>query len=248
MNFPIHFGRDAVEAYLALSSAISSFVQRFFKPSPSGRPAHCGNIKTLLMHLCDMDDQLCMWVLRWIAFQLRNPGAKMTTGLIINGKHPAKSLFFEDVLEQLLGAGARTIVADQLHDRFTRWAAAPTSLVIVHGAFEPRHIARMRAFITAEDVIVEQPGQASRTRRNHLNFVFLCKSPDFLPDSSSRRFVVIETPPTWPCTFLDAVKAEIDAGGIEAFRTYLMKVLDLSTFNESTLPPLPATRNSRNAA
>jgi putative DNA primase/helicase len=213
------------------------------------RPARCGNIRTLLLHLCDMDAGLCTWILRWIAFQLRNPDAKMSTGLIINGKHPGKSLFFEDVLDLLFGLSSRVIAADQLHDRFTSWAVAPCSLVIVHGAFVPRHAARMRAFITAESVIVERRGQAPQTRPNHLNFVFLSNSPDFLPeDVGGRRFVVVETPPEWPRSFLEAVKDEIDHGGVHDFLEYLMRDLDMGTFNESTLPPAPALRKHQEAA
>lgn len=222
-------------------------LQRAFAPPPSWRPARCGNIKTLLLHLCDMDDELCMWVMRWIAFQLRNPGSKMATGLIVNGRDPGKSLFFEDVLVQLFGMQARVIVAEELHDRFTSWAAAPASMVIVHGTFESRHIARLRAFITAEDVIVERRGHAPQTRRNHLNFVYLSKHPEFLPDTGNRRFVIIETPEAWPRPFLQAVKAEIDAGGGAAFLEYLMRDLDLGSFNERTLP-LSAPTDRRRAA
>lgn len=212
------------------------------------RPARCGNIKTLLLHLCGMDEQLCLWVQRWISYQLRNPGAKMTTALVVNGKHPGKSLFFEDVLVQL-GLSARVIVAEELHDRFTSWAVAPCSLVIVHGVFEPRHAALMRAFITAESVIVERRGQAAQTRPNHLNFVFLSGARDFLPESAGgRRFVVVETPPAWPRAFLDAVKHEIDHGGVHDFLEYLVRDLDMGTFNESTQPPAPALQSKHKEA
>jgi putative DNA primase/helicase len=210
------------------------------------RPARCGNIKTLLLHLADMDAALSLWILRWLAFQLRNPNAKMTTALVINGRHPGKGLFFEDVLDQLFGLAARGIAAEQLHDRFTRWAVAPCSLVIVHGVFEPRHAARIRAFVTAESVVVERRGQKPQTRPNHLNFVFLSSAPDFLPESvGGRRFVIVETPPAWPRAFLDAVRDEIHHGGVHDFLEYLMRDLDMGNFNESTQPPAPALQGRK---
>jgi putative DNA primase/helicase len=239
---------DTLRAQLAAAGmTLSAHFRRVISKSPNWRPAHCGNIKTLLLHLCDMDDELCMWTLRWIAFQLRNPGVKMATGLIVNGKHPGKTLFFEDVLVQLFGIHARVILADQLHDRFTEWAAAPASMVIVHGTFDPRHTARLRAFITAEDVIVERRGHAPQTRRNRLNFVYLSKEPKLPPDTGNRRFVAIETPATWPRAFLLAVIAEINAGGVQDFLEYLMRDLDLGSFDEHTLP-LSTTRDRRRAA
>jgi putative DNA primase/helicase len=240
-------GRDASNAFRACVEGFSKIWQRVFVPAPSWRPARCGNIKTLLLHLCDMDDQLCLWTLRWIAFQLRNPGAKMTAGLIINGTHPGKSLFFEDVLVELFDQNARVILADQLHDMFTSWAAAPTSMVIVHGTFKSRHIARLKSLITTQDVVLGLRDQVPQTRRNRLNFVFLSKSPEFLPHSGSRRFTILETPPVWPRPFLQAVKAEIDNGGVHDFRDYLMRDLDMGKFNESTLPP-QALRDDRRVA
>jgi putative DNA primase/helicase len=225
-------------------------VLAWFPAGADLRPARCCNIRTLLLHLCDMDEQLCTWVLRWLAFQLRNPGAKMTTALVINGDHFGKSMFFERVLGPMFGSSARFITADQLHDKFTRWAVAPCSLVVVTGVFAQRHLARMRAFVTAESVVVERRGALPAMRPNHLNFIFLSSSGDFLPaDVGGRRFVVVEAPPAWPPRFQEAVQAEIKQGGLDAFHEYLTRDLDMGTFNESTQPPLPALqRNHQEAA
>lgn len=205
----------------------------------SFQPAGCNNIMGLLLHLCDMDEGMRTWILRWIAYQLRTPGAKMTTALVINGRNFSKTMFFEDVLTALFQGRSRVIMADELHDKFTSWAAAPCSLVIVHGRFANHHAARMRAFITAQSVVVERRDRAPETRPNHLNFVFLSKGPDFLPDSVTRRFAVVEVPPSWPRHFHEAVHHEISQGGIAAFRKYLAEDLDMGSFNESTQPPQP---------
>lgn len=207
----------------------------------SRRPVGCNNILVLLLHLCDMDESMRTWILRWIAFQLRTPGAKMSTALVINGQHFGKSLLFKDVLTALFAGHSRVITADQLHDKFTRWAIATCSLVVVHGAYAPRHMARMRAFVTAESFVVERRGASPETRPNHLNFVFLSGSSEFLPaEVGGRRFAVIETPPVWQRSFHDAVQDEIKNGGIQAFFDYLVRDLDMGTFNESTQPPAPA--------
>jgi putative DNA primase/helicase len=213
------------------------------------RPVGCNNILTLLLHVCDMDENMRMWILRWTAFQLRNPGAKMRTALVINGQHFGKSVFFKDVLTALFVNRSRVITADQLHDKFTRWAIAACSLVVVHGTYAPRHMARMRAFVTAESFVVEQRGTAPQTRPSHLNFVFLSGSSEFLPaDVGGRRFAVIESPPVWQRSFHHAVQDEIKNGGIQAFFEYLVRDLDMATFNESTLPPLPALLKQPEAA
>jgi hypothetical protein len=206
------------------------------------RPPHCGNIRTLLLHLCDMDEQLCLWVLRWLAFPLRNSGAKMSTAVIINGYNgTGMSLFFERVAARLHGDNGRVITARQLHDGFFSRYVAASSLVAVDGPVAPRHVARLKELISAESIIVSDAGQAPRTRPNRLNFVFMSSSPDFLPeDIGNRRFVVIEAPPARQASFYEAIRHEIEHGGVDAFREYLMRDLVMGDFNADTPPPAPA--------
>ena len=206
--------------------------------STTNRPTHCSNILTLLAHLCDMDEEARLWVLRWLAYPLRNPGAKMATGLIFNGGEASgKTVFFSRVIGELYGANAAQIRPRDLHSNFNPWVVG-ANLVVVDGEFARRHIARMKAFMTATPIVLEVKGQATRTIANHLNFVYLSSRDDFLPiDTGNRRFVVVEVPPARPRAFYEAVLHEIADGGIDAFRHYLLHVLVMGDFNESTLPP-----------
>lgn len=204
------------------------------------RPPGCGNILTTLLHLCDMDEAMQLWVLRWMAFQLRHPGAKMATAVVVNGKQFGKSLFFADVLEPLFGSQSRRIMAHHLHDANTSWAFPPARLIVVHGVFSARCAARMRALITSQSVLVDRRAGALEQVANGLNFVFLSSASEFLPDAvGARRFAIIEAPPAWPRSYYEAVLDEIRSGGIDAFRDYLVHHLDMGTFNESTQPPQP---------
>lgn len=218
-------------------------------PMVATRPAHCGNIMTLLAHLCDMDDELQLWVLRWLAYPLRNPGAKMTTALVFNGgEGSGKSLFLNFVVAELYGDVAAKIRPRDLHSVFNGWMEG-VSLAVVDGEFSRSHVARMKAAITAESFTIERKGQASKVIPNRLNFIYVTSSPDFLPaDVGNRRFLVIEVPPARQRPFYQAVLHEIAEGGADAFRDYLMHGLDMGTFNESTLPPAAVPSNDRRAA
>lgn len=221
--------------------ALKHFVDR-----SAYQPAGCNNVLALLLHLCDMDEELRLWILRWIAYQLRNPGAKMTTALVINGRHFDKNTFFEDVLSTLFAGESRVITADQLHDKCAAWAVASCSLVVIHGTLTQRHAIRLRDLVTAKAVVDELRGKAPQTRPNHLNFVFLSGSPDFLPaDMGNRRFAIIEVPSAWPRAFHEAVHEELKNGGVKAFLEYLMRDLDMGGFNESTQPPVPALQGRK---
>jgi hypothetical protein len=212
-------------------------------------PAHCTNIMTLLAHLCDFDDEMRQWVLRWLAFQLRNPGAQLSTALVLNGgQGSGKTLFAQHVVAALFGDAATAIRPHDLESRFNGWAV-DANLIVVDGEFSRRHLARMKSFISAESVIIDRKFQAPQTVTNRLNFVYVSSQEDFLPtDAGSRRFAVVEVPPARPQAFYEAVAHEISSGGLDAFRGYLLHGLDMGSFNATTQPPQPRIHNYQEAA
>lgn len=233
----------------AALAALKAMITPAAPPAIAARPAHCGNIMTLLAHLCDMDDELQLWVLRWLAYPLRTPGAKMSTALVFNGgEGSGKSLFLNFVVAELYGDVAARIRPRDLHGVFNGWIEG-VSLAVVDGEFARSHVARMKEAMTAEAFVIERKGHLAKRVPNRLNFIYVTSSPDFLPvDISSRRFTVIEVPPARQRAFYEAVLHEIAEGGADAFRDYLMHGLDMGTFNESTLPPASVRQGDRSAA
>jgi hypothetical protein len=233
----------------AILTTLKAMMAPASAPAIAARPAHCSNIMTLLAHLCDMDDELHIWVLRWLAYPLRNPGAKMSTALVFNGgEGSGKSLFLNFVVAELYGNVAARIQPRDLHSVFNGWIEG-ISLTVVDGEFARSHITRMKEAMAAESFVIERKGQLAKRIPNRLNFIYVTSSPDFLPaDIGSRRFTVIEVPPARQRAFYQAVVHEIFEGGADAFREYLMHGLDMGTFNESTLPPASVRHGYRSAA
>ncbi len=56
----------------------------------------------LLYYLCSGEQnalELANWVIRWLAYPIQNPGAKMRTALIFHGQQgTGKNLFFESIM------------------------------------------------------------------------------------------------------------------------------------------------------
>jgi hypothetical protein len=229
---------------------LAAAIAAHFATKPDRVPAHCANIKALLLHLCDFDEQRCNWVLKWLAYPLRNPGAKMDMGLIVNGDAgTGKNLFFERIVVHLYEGYAGMIGPQLLHARFNDWAAW-ARLIVVDGQLAKRHVARAKEYMTSNSIIVERRYEKPRERANHINFVFVSSDANFVPpDVADRRFFVVEAPPPMPRVFYEAVEYEIANGGIEAFREYLMGCLDMSGFDNHTKPPAAAvTRKAKEAA
>lgn len=207
--------------------------------SPAMRPPHCCNINTLLLHLCDFDHELHKWVLRWIAYPLRHPGAKMGTGLVLNGgRATGKTLFFEDVVAELYGAFGTAVGARQFRDGQDQWTGVARFVVVDGDSYHRGMGERLKHLITDSKVLVRNRYQDERLIPNQMNFVALVNAPDFLPVAAAHRhIVIIEAPPAREPLFYRAVVDEIKNGGIEAFRHYLLKDLDMDGFHEFTPPP-----------
>jgi hypothetical protein len=249
MNPLTQFLKARLAALAETSTRFGKLVKRAQPPvAVHARPGHCGNILTLLAHLCDMDDDMQLYVLRWLAYPLRNPGAKMSAALVFNGgQGSGKSLFFTHIAAALFGENAVKIRPSDLYSKFNYWAVG-ANLVVVDGDFVPQHLERIKAYQSAGTFEITLKGHEARSVVNRLSFVYLSNRDDFLPaDTGNRRFVVVEVPPARPRGFYQAIVHEIANGGIDAFREYLMHGLDMGDFNENTLPP-PAQHEGRRAA
>lgn len=219
-----------------LASAAIAWVMMATRPR-NAVPARCGNITALLRHLCDFDDELSNWVMRWLAYPLVHPGAKMGTALVINGAPgTGKSLMFEHVVAALHARHARVIPSSRLHGQPYRWGS-DARMVIIDGAFTQMDAIRLKALVACDSIVT-----AGAIRREiplrHMNFAFLSTSDDFLPLAlASQRFTVIEAPPPMRSGFYRAIADEIENGGIDAFHHYLTQVLDMTGFDPHTPPP-----------
>lgn len=244
----------------SLNAQLASLLALFNSPATCVSP-HCTNINMLLMHLCDFDANHYSYVLQWLAYPLRNPGAKMRYGLVINGggARTGMSLFFQRVAVPLHVNRGRIISPCQLDDTFnSRWAGAP--LLVVDGSITSRAAATVKTLMSSQSMLIHEKYQEPREVSNQMNFVFLSDSISSRPRNvADRRFLVIDAPPAREKAFYQAVAAEIDNGGVDAFRDYLMHGIDLGGFNESTMPPglnrsgsngarMPAVHADREAA
>ena len=217
---------------------------RSFTATNDEAPAPYGNIMALLTHLCDHDEALRIWVLRWIAYQLRTPGAKMSTALVLNGgEGSGKTLFLRYVVSQLFHDETPWIYGRQLQNVFNDWAA-DGGLVIVDGPFSQAHVARMKHYMSSAEVTIHRRSRDSLTIPNTLNFIYQSNANDF-SITGSRRFAVIDVPPAREKVFYHAVLHEIACGGVDTFRQYLLRSLDMGSFHAGTPMPEPKRQTAQ---
>lgn len=203
-------------------------------------PANCTNINSLLMHLCDFDQRTYRYLVKWLAYPLCNPGAKMQYAILANGQAGSgAAIFFANVMAAIYAHAARTLNEKEANDRLNAWIHG-ARFVVIDTHLPAKLAAAIKTLVASPDIAMErQPyGREPIRVKNQMNIVLLSNSENFLPLSAcDRRFFVIEVPPKREKIFYDAVLDEINNGGVDAFRDYLLHGVDLTDFNQFSEPP-----------
>lgn len=205
------------------------------------KQGRCIQILTLLSHLCDGNEEMETWIARWLAYPLRNPGAKMETSIIMHGDEGSgKNFFFERVVKPIYGEYGYVIGNDQLESKFNDWASMKLFMVadeVVTRAELKQMKGKLKGLISGDTVIVNPKGLPEHVEKNQMNFVFLSNELQPLAlDKTDRRYLVVWTPPALTKEFYQSVAEEIRQGGIEAFYHYLVHELDMGDFDRHTKP------------
>ena len=203
----------------------------------------CSLIRKLLLHLCDGNAEVAAWVLRWLAFPLQNPGAKMRSSIIVHGDEGSgKNLFFESAVAKIYGEYGGVIGNAQIESQFNEWASKKLYMVAdeVVTRTELRQLkGKLKALVTGETVRINPKNMSERDEANHINLVFLSNELQPLAlDRSDRRYLVLWTPPKLDEEFYALVGEQVRNGGVEAFYHYLLHDVPLDGFNEHTKPPV----------
>ena len=204
----------------------------------------CDYLLDLLRYMCADEgkpEELYQWVLRWLAYPIQHPGAKMKSTLVIHGPQgTGKNMFFEAIMG-IYGRYGRVIDQSAIEDKFNDWASRKLFLIAdeVVARSDLYHIKnKLKAFITGEWIRINPKNMAAYEERNHVNMVFLSnESMPVVLEEDDRRHVVIWTPPKLSRDFYAGVQREIDSGGIAALHHHLLH-LDMGDFHNTTLPPM----------
>jgi putative DNA primase/helicase len=204
----------------------------------------CDRLLELLEYLCSNDEkpgEISSFVLKWLAYPIQHPGAKMQTALICHGPQGVgKNLFFEPVMT-IYGHYGRIVDQAALEDKFNDWASKKLFLIAdeVVARQELYHNKnRLKVFVTGTWIHINTKNVAAHQERNHINIVFTSnESQPLVLEKDDRRYAVIHTPNKLLPEFYQQVRDEINAGGIAALHHHLLHV-ELGDFDEHTKPPM----------
>ncbi|UYK82295.1 DUF5906 domain-containing protein [Xanthomonas sacchari] len=204
----------------------------------------CDKLLHLLWHMCGNEANqraLYDWVLKWLAYPLQHPGAKMKSTIVIHGPQgTGKNMFFDEYMK-LYGDYGRVLDQSALEDKFNDWASRKLFLLAdeVVARTEVYHLKnKLKALITGDRIRINPKNIQAYEEDNHANLVFL--SNEAMPvvlEEDDRRHAVIWTPTKLTEAFYLEVLAEIRAGGTAALHHHLLQV-NLDGFTNGTNPPM----------
>jgi len=214
------------------------------------KQGHCESLIELLEYLCSEEENYRVvfeWVIKWIAYPIQHPGAKMRTALIFHGPQgTGKNLFFEAVMA-IYGEYGRIVDQAAIEDKFNDWASRKLLMLAdeVVARQELYHVKnKLKSFVTGEWIRINPKNVAAHDERNHVNLVFMSnESQPLVLEKDDRRYTVIHTPEKLPAEFYQQVRAELNNGGIAALHHYLLNI-DLGDFDEHTKPPMTKAKEN----
>lgn len=210
-------------------------------PGQVGREG-CLKILDHIFNLCGGREAEFKYLLKWIAYPLQNPGAKMDSSVIMYGAEgPGKSVLWEQVVSRLYGQAAITIGQSQLEDKFTGWQSGKLFALceeVVSRAERSQHKGQLKHLVTGKTLMINEKNLPLREEQNHVNFVFLSNSTVPLElDMGDRRYLVLYCGYVPEGNYFAELFQEINGGGVAEFYRYLLD-LNMADFNEHSRPPM----------
>jgi putative DNA primase/helicase len=209
----------------------------------------CERVLEILQHMCSLDREstkLYHWVLKWLAYPLQHPGAKMKTTIVVHGPQgTGKNLFFETIMA-IYGQYGDVIDQSAVEDKFNDWASRKLFMIAdeVVARMDVFHVKnKLKSLITGNRIRINPKNFAAYWENNHVNLVFL--SNETMPlvlEEDDRRHCIIWTPEKREGSFYASVLAELADGGAEALHDFLMKV-DLGDFHEGSPAPMTEAKD-----
>ena len=211
----------------------------------------CENLLDLLRYLCSDDpkgEDIYRWILCWMAYPLQNPGAKMSSAIIMHGPQgTGKSTVFQ-TLAKIYGDYSTVLNQRGLEDKFNAdWSDSKLFILAeeVVTRAEMWHIKNeLKELVTGEWIRVNPKNIAAYRQRNQVNIVYLSNENQPLPlDNDDRRHLVVYTPPPLAEDYFDELYVELDNGGVAAFYQYLLDY-DTAGFHPKKKPPMTEAKQA----
>jgi putative DNA primase/helicase len=191
------------------------------------KKGECGHLLDLLRSMCENTIEY-EWVVKWLAYPIQHPGARMKAVLVVHGgQGTGKSLFFEAV-GKIYEKYAVIVDAEAIESKFTEWKRDKLFMIVEEGltsTYLNSPDNNLADIINAKTLQIKEKNKQSSKEKNRLNLVFF-SSPDksvYIAEDDDIS-MVIGRKEKLAAEFYKKVAEEIENGGIAALHHYLLNV------------------------
>lgn len=214
-------------------------------PGDSADQELCRRWRAVVNYAVNGDAAVFDWLMKWMAYQVRYPGSKMKTSVIMHGNEGSGKNTIWDAFRRIFGDYGRSITQTQLELPQTDWISCKFFIIgneVLHKQEQVQQKGRLKTLITEDQVSIERKFLPGREEPNYCNLVFLSneKMPLSL-DPGDRRFLVIWTPPPHPdgpAFYKGLSQDEMPDSTVSAIYHWLLNEVDLTDFGPHTKPPM----------
>lgn len=211
----------------------------------------CKPILNLLHHLCEDNDAVFNWVLRWLAIPLQSPGTKMDTALIFHGEiqGAGKSLFFDRIMSRIYGDYAVTLGQGQLESQYNDWVSNKLYALfeeIFSGSDRYSQMGMVKQLITGNTIYISKKFMSGWQQDNFVNAIFL--SNNMMPlslEQNDRRHVVCYPKQKIPEPILNKVAEALNDPNNEMVRAFYTLLLKIDVNGQTAHTPALMTSSKR---
>ena len=210
----------------------------------------CRRWRAVVYYAVNSDDVVFDWLMKWMAYQVRYPGTKMKTSVIMHGNEGSGKNTIWDAFRRIFGDYGRSITQVQLESQYTDWIGGKFFIVgneVLHKQEQVQQKGRLKTLITEDEVSVERKFLPGREEPNYCNLVFLSNEKTPLSiDPDDRRFLVVWTPPPHKdgaAFYQGLAQKEMPGSAVSAIYHYLLNEVELGDFGPHSKPPMTKAKS-----
>lgn len=176
------------------------------------------------------------WFIKWLAYPLQNPGAKMYSAvLLISLAQGVGKSFLGYIMKDIYGSNFSVVGQDELQSSYNDWCVNRQFVMgeEIIGTNKRQDADRIKNMLTREQLMVSIKYQPGYQLRDCSNYILTSNHPDamFL-EAADRRIAVHEVLATPRAqSFYQRVHRWRENGGAKHLFAYLLEEVDCSDFN-----------------
>jgi hypothetical protein len=218
-----------------------------FEPAPGDCGLFLDHVRRIL---CSNDEGCYLYVLRWMARAVQNPGEAGQVALVLKGRMGTGKSFFARTFGRLFGRHYLAVSdSKRLISNFNSHLRDCVVLFADEAFYagDKKHESILKALITEDTLAIEAKGKDIEMGANCLHVIMASNEDWAVPASmDDRRFFVLDVKDDQRNAHghFAAMQAQLDNGGYSALLHTLM-TMDLSTFNVRIRPETKALANEK---